>query len=211
MKLDFTITFPYGFRIGAGNPPHMSYLPDPVFRRGGKIAIPGSTFKGILRKAACIFFNKIFNTLETPPRSCEPSELEKFWKAGKTPVFFSLFGVPKYKRGKIQVLEGVPVDSNVRTWIKPGCGINRKTGIVEEGHLFHREFVCPGSSFRFQIAILEPLSEEEWKMLLGSAYYSPRIGLGTGSVPFTLKLETEIPVPRQAEEFYKSLRKGVGI
>jgi CRISPR/Cas system CSM-associated protein Csm3 (group 7 of RAMP superfamily) len=204
MKLEITIRPMGTSRIGSGEPPEFTHLPAPILRtryQGSLIpVIPGSTLKGIMRKAASKFFDVIservgINVKIRPPDSVQPKELKKHYEeTGGTDISLSLFGCPDYRMAKIRISDALPIDvEEVKKNIVslPGVGIDREKNTAAEGRLFIQEKLGLGLKFKCTLATMEELTEEELLFLLETLKQVPYIGLGSGSTPFSITVQVK--------------------
>ncbi len=129
-------------RVGSGGePPVGSAVDIAVFRVKEKPCIPGSSLKGMLRSVAEMHA-KAEGWKVHPPWEQEPD--------GERCEICGIFGDQKLA-SHVQIYDVFP-EETARIFVKPGVAINRDFGSVE--HVFHEEFVEPGTRWKFQMDIL---------------------------------------------------------
>lgn len=175
IKLEFSLKAEEPLRIGAGRSPPLALTDLPVItiNINGEITpyIPGSSLKGTLRSVcellvksagldscmagSCAREKKVgdenlLSLMDTAMRTNNIqlllTTLEKFC------LICKIFGAGSYK-AHIDFREAYPQKDTVRTSIKSGIAINRRSGAVKRGALFQVEYVEPGAIFNTSIVM----------------------------------------------------------
>jgi CRISPR/Cas system CSM-associated protein Csm3 (group 7 of RAMP superfamily) len=228
MKLEIVIQ-PLGtIRIGAGAPPELLHLPSPLLRTKHQDSlvpvIPGSTIKGVMRKAALKFFDSAvkeagFEVEYRPVETVQPDPLIEHYKAtGGKDIVSNLFGRPHHRRAKIRVSDAVPRDPD--SIIKviadlPRVGIDRNTKTAAKGRLFQIERVAPAPEFVCELSNLENLTDPELLFLLEVIKHVPEVGIGSSSVPVSIKVHVKEPpaggFSAKVQELLDKLQGGISV
>jgi len=153
----------------------------------GRVIIPGSSFKGILRTAAHRASKRIGMS------SCgeiEPGKIQeahtKIRKVCDVCKVFGRPGIPIKSKSKIRVTDLIP-EKDIRPTVFTRTSIDAKTGKVIEGALFSQQVIPLCTTFRGSIEVSD---KESLKLVLAALEELRRGVIGKGSL-VDVKVEVE--------------------
>jgi len=148
--------------------------------------IPGSTLKGVLRKSAL----KVAGLLGYKVGfSVHPDIMDH------EDIVSKVFGAPGLK-SKIIVSGALLSEMSIVPEIYTHIRVDEKTGIVDEGALFEREYLPIGTSFEFEINGYD-MDIEEARLLLAALYEMRYEKLGRGGLIEVSLRKTGCHIPNE--------------
>ncbi|MEN2974891.1 MAG: CRISPR-associated RAMP protein Csx7 [Candidatus Caldarchaeales archaeon] len=171
-------------RIGVGREgPIGSPIDLSVYRVNGIPCIPGSSLKGVFRSFVESIASSKGYRVHQP---WDNQIIEDEAKNNNFCIICGIFGSGELA-SHVKIYDSTPLkNSDGRTFMKTGIGIDREFGSVRPGHLFTEEFVIPKTKWTFRmdlynISLFPEPEDERGKLLRTLLDTLTSIGLSIGA------------------------------
>jgi len=208
--------------VTVGAPPLGSNTDTATFRfieedsRSSEPIIPSSSIRGVWRSATCYASTARGGSCCGTKNPEEAMKIHKLLEERNQVVYrignmklctvCAIFGLPhvdsivEFSHAEPIKINNLLLNSTVSVSMRPGIALDDYSGRVQEGKLYYREVLDPGSLLYFKMVVSKPVGNEEderierWCELLctlvSAAKYVEAIGVGRGmAAPRLLAIE----------------------
>ena len=163
------------FHVGTGEIQVLDARNSVLKLKDGKPYIPASSLKGVIRSEVERIANAHKKDVCDPLNPKASPQCHDFNNQDEPCIVCRMFGSQKLAT-HILVQDAFPSDSSVDFNFQPHVGINRKSGVKEEGALYSFETISPETSFDFEMVIENIDRDDERMEILKYVIYEMREG-----------------------------------